>query len=460
MATNEELEKRVNEFEREFGLLKSQVNSQYQSQILVDKDQTKRVDRKCKQIDELEQRLDTLEAQAREDNSMVFKKAPNIVNRLLVAYDRLDAMYDAHHALCDVLDGVFYILKEHLVIDESSMNYSLRQIVKARLPQEDKLGAMREHWEKTQPSTISESDMKATLGGRYEKPQETQPKNHIPTKGIVSEDERRERELDALMGDKFTVQPQEVHIEPQDSANEDDKRDTPNPVLQSGSADMESMSVDAIMGEAQDDVIDVMSMASHLKTYKLVEAQDETQDFTYEDDGVVKEAEQGNEQCENGSVPLLGSTETVDALMGEIRVNVETIFSDALYDEKPYEKCYRQYTERVMVYVSPIIERLVRERNEAVALDKDSCNRIDVLIRQREEQQIRAVGAEWANKELSRSEAYWKERAERAEAERDAMKECVDVLRDHHSAKYHGDWFYRRENALANYDKAQKGGGE
>ena len=65
MATNEELEKRVNEFEREFGLLKSQVNSQYQSQILVDKDQTKRVDRKCKQIDELEQRLDTLEAQAR-----------------------------------------------------------------------------------------------------------------------------------------------------------------------------------------------------------------------------------------------------------------------------------------------------------------------------------------------------------------------------------------------------------
>jgi hypothetical protein len=433
MATKIELETRIRELERRF---------ENDEQDMV----------------EVYKRIDRLEAQAKADNSMVFQKAPNIVNRLLVAYDRLDAMYDAHHALCDVLDGVFYILKEHLVIDEFSMNYSLRQIVKARLPQEDKLGAMREHWEKTQPSTISESDMEATLGGRYEKPQETQPKNHIPTKGIVSEDERRERELDALMGDKFTVQPQEVHIEPQDSANEDDERDTPNPVLQSGSADMESMSVDAIMGEAQDDVIDVMSMASHLKTYKLVEAQDETQDFTYEDDGVVKEAEQGNEQCENGSVPLLGSTETVDALMGEIRGQLVYVFSDETGHVPETPDGVRM--NAIVAIIKPHIERLVRERDEAVALDKDSCNRIDVLIRQREEQQIRAVGAEWANKELSRSEAYWKERAERAEAERNAMRECVDVLRDHHSAKYHGDWFYRRENALANYDKAQKGGGE
>jgi hypothetical protein len=381
MATKIELETRIRELERRF---------ENDEQDMV----------------EVYKRIETLEAQAKADNSMVFQKAPNIVNRLLVAYDRIDLLES----------------------DNKRFEYNSKN-------QFTRIGVMEKQAKQRDNAHNALCD--ALL--------------------LESQPDIAKKFRNAINKARL---PQEAQDEPQDSANEDDKRDTPNPVLQSGSADMESMSVDAIMGEAQDDVIDVMSMASHLKTYKLVEAQDETQDFTYEDDGVVKEAEQGNEQCENGSVPLLGSTETVDALMGEIRVNVETIFSDALYDEKPYEKCYRQYTERVMVYVSPIIERLMRERNEAVALDKDSCNRIDVLIRQREEQQIRAVGAEWANKELSRSEAYWKERAERAEAERNAMRECVDVLRDHHSAKYHGDWFYRRENALANYDKAQKGGGE
>jgi hypothetical protein len=353
---------------------------------------------------EVYKRIDRLEAQAKADNSMVFQKAPNIVNRLLVAYDRIDLLES----------------------DNKRFEYNSKN-------QFTRIGVMEKQAKQRDNAHNALCD--ALL--------------------LESQPDIAKKFRNAINKARL---PQEAQDEPQDSANEDDERDTPNPVLQSGSADMESMSVDAIMGEAQDDVIDVMSMASHLKTYKLVEAQDETQDFTYEDDGVVKEAEQGNEQCENGSVPLLGSTETVDALMGEIRGQLVYVFSDETGHVPETPDGVRM--NAIVAIIKPHIERLVRERDEAVALDKDSCNRIDALIRQREEQQIRAVGAEWANKELSRSEAYWKERAERAEAERDAMKECVDVLRDHHSAKYHGDWFYRRENALANYDKAQKGGGE
>jgi hypothetical protein len=379
MATNIELETRIRELERRF---------ENDEQDMV----------------EVYKRIDRLEAQAKADNSMVFQKAPNIVNRLLVAYDRIDLLES----------------------DNKRFEYNSKN-------QFTRIGVMEKQAKQRDNAHNALCD--ALL--------------------LESQPDIAKKFRNAINKARL---PQEAQDEPQDSANEDDERDTPNPVLQSGSADMESMSVDAIMGEAQDDVIDVMSMASHLKTYKLVEAQDETQDFTYEDDGVVKEAEQGNEQCENGSVPLLGSTETVDALMGEIRGQLVYVFSDETGHVPETPDGVRM--NAIVAIIKPHIERLVRERDEAVALDKDSCNRIDALIRQREEQQIRAVGAEWANKELSRSEAYWKERAERAEAERDAMKECVDVLRDHHSAKYHGDWFYRRENALANYDKAQKGGGE
>jgi hypothetical protein len=379
MATKIELETRIRELERRF---------ENDEQDMV----------------EVYKRIDRLEAQAKADNSMVFQKAPNIVNRLLVAYDRIDLLES----------------------DNKRFEYNSKN-------QFTRIGVMEKQAKQRDNAHNALCD--ALL--------------------LESQPDIAKKFRNAINKARL---PQEAQDEPQDSANEDDERDTPNPVLQSGSADMESMSVDAIMGEAQDDVIDVMSMASHLKTYKLVEAQDETQDFTYEDDGVVKEAEQGNEQCENGSVPLLGSTETVDALMGEIRGQLVYVFSDETGHVPETPDGVRM--NAIVAIIKPHIERLVRERDEAVALDKDSCNRIDALIRQREEQQIRAVGAEWANKELSRSEAYWKERAERAEAERDAMKECVDVLRDHHSAKYHGDWFYRRENALANYDKAQKGGGE
>jgi len=46
-------------------------------------------------------------------------------------------------------------------------------LAKARIDTGD-TEALREHWQKTQPTIISESDMEATLGGRYIKPQEAQ----------------------------------------------------------------------------------------------------------------------------------------------------------------------------------------------------------------------------------------------------------------------------------------------
>jgi hypothetical protein len=80
MATKIELETRIRELERRF---------ENDEQDMV----------------EVYKRIDRLEAQAKADNSMVFQKAPNIVNRLLVAYDRIDLL---ESALCDVLDGVYF----------------------------------------------------------------------------------------------------------------------------------------------------------------------------------------------------------------------------------------------------------------------------------------------------------------------------------------------------------------
>ena len=121
---------------------------------------------------------------------------------------RIEALEQAHNGLCDVLDAMLTYVRPNMQADYH------KAIRTARIGTGD-TEALREHWQKTQPTIISESDMEATLGGRYIKPQEAQD-------------------------------------EPQSSKDVSDGRDSTPPMVSTGGAEVESVSVDAIMGELRE----------------------------------------------------------------------------------------------------------------------------------------------------------------------------------------------------------------
>ncbi len=113
-----------------------------------------------------------------------------------------------------------------------------------------------------------------------------------------------------------------------------------------------------------------------------------------------------------GAHTVDGDVVGVDALMAEIMQEV---------DDNAINNTSQGVIDDI---IRPIIEKLVRENLRIKLQSNDNCK-------------------------------HQKERAERAEAERDAMKECVKVLGDYWKGEGLGVWEERRKQALAQFD-AQK----
>lgn len=367
------------------------------------------------QFTDLQRRVIALEAQAKADNDMTFAKAPTILNRLLEAHNRIDELErckiyqednnvgqskridalesklqrdreesmcdmckmfeqlsDAHNAICDVLFNLIDETCDQVMVSRSAYGDA---IDKARLPQDNTLPSLKREDENEvlEKHGLQEAqDDRDSIDWREQ---------DFDTQGAQDELASNDNSIDEGQNGQGRTGHQAVS----NIHSDGDKSDTE---LSEYSND-----VDAIMGEMQDDVIDVMSMASDVKTYRLVEVQDETTRPRNIDD---------SSKCSvRGADNVDGSVSGVDAIMREMRksfsmrdtVEIVLVANRTIY--RPMSTWELHQMEKLL---RPTIERLVGERDEAVALSKNFYG-IDVVIRQREEQ---------------------RERAERAEAERDA----------------------------------------
>jgi hypothetical protein len=297
--------------------------------------------------EELEKRICALEAQAREDNSMVFKKAPNIVNRLLVAYERIEALEEGfqrerENTMCD-MDKLFEQLSDaHNVLCDALIQYG---------------------------AVVDDAD-----------------------------------------GDAYDIAINDARI-PQNDDDEDDLMDNDNR--------------------------DFLLSA----TGEELEAQDEPRNCTDEDD----EQSQGNDTLQGDNVSP--ETDIVDALMGELQDKFVTIIGNVNRDEMGT-------VGAMLETVRPTIEKLVRENKNLKQIS--STGYANELL-------DRAERAEARCEELKSHGRLGMARAryEKAEAERDAMREAVEVLRKYISTMlFPSDVRFEAEQALAKYDEAQKGGNE
>jgi hypothetical protein len=329
--------------------------------------------------EELEKRICALEAQAREDNSMVFKKAPNIVNRLLVAYERIEALEEGfqrerENTMCD-MDKLFEQLSDaHNVLCDALIQYG---------------------------AVVDDAD-----------------------------------------GDAYDIAINDARI-PQNDDDEDDLMDNDNR--------------------------DFLLSA----TGEELEAQDEPRNCTDEDD----EQSQGNDTLQGDNVSPETDTVSVDALMGgmreALRDKILEFHSDyADHEEWQADDCPKNIheygnateveafstdvTNAIEKIVSPIIERLVRERDQAV---KEIVRLVAIVNKQNADlaqahaRELRAE-AELEDVKLGR---------ERVIAERDAMQGCMPWLRKMCNEKNIGELSHLQacgKQALAKLEEAQKGGDE
>ena len=125
-------------------------------------------------IRELERRLENDEQDMVEVCDRIEKLESGVKKRLMELEDTpvyqmalINELRKNHDALCDAL------IKYSAVVDDEDGYAYDEAINRARIDTRD-TEALLEHWQKTQPTIISESDMEATLGGRYIKPQEAQ----------------------------------------------------------------------------------------------------------------------------------------------------------------------------------------------------------------------------------------------------------------------------------------------
>ena len=125
-------------------------------------------------IRELERRLENDEQDMVEACGRIEKLESGVKKRFMELEDTpvyqmalINELRKNHDALCDAL------IKYSAVVDDEDGYAYDEAINRARIDTRD-TEALLEHWQKTQPTIISESDMEATLGGRYIKPQEAQ----------------------------------------------------------------------------------------------------------------------------------------------------------------------------------------------------------------------------------------------------------------------------------------------